>query len=328
MPIYLYWGTDDFAIAQATKTLREKVLDPAWESFNYNKISPDQSDAITQGLNQAMTPPFGAGSRLTWLADTTMCQRCPDELFGELERTFASLPHTSFLLLTSSAKPDSRLKVTKLLQKHAEIREFSPIPPWKGDLLLKQVKQVAQELNVKLTADAMELLAESVGNDTRQLYSALEKLRLYVGEARRSLTASDVATLVAATQQNTLKLAAAIRQGQVAEALEMVAELLRQNEPALRIVSSLIGEFRRWLWIKLMVESGERDDSAIAKAAEIANPKRLYFLKQEVQSLSSHALLQTLPLLLALEFSLKDGADDLAVMQTKIVELCQLCGAR
>lgn len=328
MPIYLYWGTDEFAIAQATKAIREKVLDPAWESFNYNKISPDQSDAIIQGLNQAMTPPFGAGSRLTWLADTTMCQRCPDELLGELERTFTSLPDTSILLLTSPTKPDSRLKVTKLLQKHAEIREFSPIPPWKGDLLLKQVKQVAQEMQVKLTADAIELLAESVGNDTRQLYSALEKLRLYGGEARRSLTESDVAILVAATQQNTLKLAAAIRQGQVAEALEMVAELLRQNEPALRIVSSLIGEFRRWLWIKLMVESGERDDSAIAKAAEIANPKRLYFLRQEVQSLSSPALLQTLPLLLELEFSLKDGADDLAAMQTKIVELCQLCSAR
>jgi DNA polymerase-3 subunit delta len=328
MPIYLYWGTDEFAIAQATQALREKVLDPAWESFNYNKISPEQSDAITQGLNQAMTPPFGAGSRLTWLVDTTMCQRCSDELFGELERTFGSLPDTSILLLTSPAKPDSRLKVTKLLQKHAEIREFSPIPPWKGDLLLKQVKQVAQEINVKLTAEAAELLAESVGNDTRQLYSALEKLRLYAGEGRRSLTELDVATLVAATQQNTLKLASAIRQGQVAEALDMVAELLRQNEPALRIVSSLIGEFRRWLWIKLMVESGERDDAAIAKAAEIANPKRLYFLRQEVQPISSQALLQTLPLLLELEFSLKDGADDLAAMQTKIVQLCQLCGAR
>lgn len=304
------------------------MLDPAWESFNYNKISPDQSDAITQGLNQAMTPPFGAGSRLTWLVDTTMCQRCSDELFGELERTFAALPDTSVLLLTSPVKPDSRLKVTKLVQKHAEIREFSPIPPWKGDLLLKQVKQLAQEMDVKLTADAAELLAESVGNDTRQLYSALEKLRLYAGEARRSLTASDVATLVAATQQDTLKLAAAIRQGQVAEALEMVAELLRQNEPALRIVFNLIKQFRCWLWIKLMVESGERDDGAIAKAAEIPNPKRLYFLRQEVQPLSSQALLQTLPLLLELEFSLKDGADDLAALQTKIVELCQLCGAR
>ncbi|PZV18037.1 MAG: DNA polymerase III subunit delta [Leptolyngbya sp.] len=328
MPIYLYWGTDEFAIAQAIKALRGKALDPAWESFNYNKISPEQSDAITQGLNQAMTPPFGAGSRLTWLSDTTMCQRCPDGLLEELERTFTSLPPTSILLLTSPTKPDSRLKVTKLLQKHAEIREFSPIPPWKGDLLLKQVKQLAQEIDVKLTAEAAELLAESVGNDTRQLYNALEKLRLYAGDARRSLTELDVATLVAATQQNTLKLAAVIRQGQVAEALEMVAELLRQNEPALRIVSSLIGEFRRWLWIKLMVESGERDDTAIAKAAEIANPKRLYFLRQEVQSVSSQALLQTLPLLLELEFSLKDGADDLAAMQTKIVELCQLCGTR
>jgi DNA polymerase-3 subunit delta len=328
MPIYLYWGTDDFAIAQAIKTLREQVLDPAWVSFNYNKISPEQSDAITQGLNQAMTPPFGAGSRLTWLADTTLCQRCPDDLLSEIERTFSSLPDASILLLTSQTKPDSRLKVTKLVQKYAEIREFSPLPPWKGDLILKQVKQVAQEMGVKLTAEAADLLTESVGNNTRQLYSALEKLRLYAGDSRKVLDEATVATLVAATQQNTLKLAAAVRQGQVAPALEMVAELLQQNEPALRIVSTLIGEFRRWLWIKLMIEAGEREDSAIAKAAEIPNPKRLYFLRQEVQSISSQALLQTLPLLLELEFSLKDGADDLAALQTKIVELCCLFGDR
>ena len=30
MPVYLYWGEDDFAIAQAVEKLRHKVLDPNW----------------------------------------------------------------------------------------------------------------------------------------------------------------------------------------------------------------------------------------------------------------------------------------------------------
>ncbi|NJP09393.1 MAG: DNA polymerase III subunit delta [Leptolyngbyaceae cyanobacterium RU_5_1] len=328
MPVYLYWGNDDVAIAQAVTTLRQQLLDPAWESFNFNKISSDQPDAIIQSLNQVMTSPFGSGSRLVWLSDTTLCQRCPDEVLTELERTLPSLPETSVLLITSRTKPDGRLKSTKLLQKHADIREFALIPPWKTELLVKQVQRVAQELGVRLTPAAVDLLAESVGNNTRQLYSELEKLRLYAGNSNRPLDESAIALLVTASTQNTLKLAAAIRQGQVAAALELVAELLRQNEPALVIVRGLIGQFRRWIWVKLMVESRERDERVIAAAVELENPKRLYFLKQEVQSLSLSALLKTLPTLLELEVSLKRSADELSTLQTKVVELCQLCGHR
>jgi DNA polymerase-3 subunit delta len=325
VPIYLYWGEDEFAIAQAVTALRQRVLDSDWSSFNFDKISPEQPDAILQGLNQAMTPPFGAGSRLVWLVNTTLCQRCPEDLLVEVNRTLPAIPEHSVLLLTSSSKPDGRLKSTKLLQKHAEIREFPVIPPWKTDLLIKQVRQVAQEVGVKLTEAATKLLAESVGNDTRQLYGELEKLRLFTSNSKKPVDEGAIAALVTANTQNTLQLGAAIRQGQTAEALDLITDLLRQNEPALRLVSSLITQFRRWTWVKTMVEAGERDEREIAKAAEIDNPKRLYFLKQEVHSLSLPTLLQTLAVLLELDASLKRGTDELATLQTRIIELCELC---
>ena len=324
MPIYLYWGEDDFAIAQAATALHRRLLDPVWSSFNYDKITADQPDGIRQALNQAMTPPFGAANRFVWLAETSLCQRCPEAILTELERTLPELPEATTLLLTTTSKPDSRLKATKLLQKHATIQEFALIPTWKGDLLLKQVKQIAQELGVKLTAHGAELLADLVGNDTRQLHSELEKLRLYSGDGK-PLDEVAIASLVTASSQSTIQLAAAIRQGQTAQALDLIADLLRQNEPALRIVSSLVTQFRTWVWIKLMREAGERSEQEIAKAAELRNPKRLYFLQKEVESLSSQTLLQTLPLLLELEASLKRGADELLTLQTKIIELCELC---
>ena len=48
---------------KAVNALRDRVLDPLWTSFNYTVFSPEQSDAVIQGLNQVMTPPFGAGGR-------------------------------------------------------------------------------------------------------------------------------------------------------------------------------------------------------------------------------------------------------------------------
>lgn len=324
MPIYLFWGEDDFALGQAATTLRQQTLDPDWADFNYTKIPSEQPDAIAQGLNLAMTPPFGSGSRLVWLAETTICQRCSEELLIELERTLPVLPDTTVLLLTASNKPDGRLKSTKLVQKYGEIREFSHIPPWKTDLLAQQVRQTAQAVGVKLTSDAVQLLVESVGNQSRQLYTELEKLRLYTGANSRPLDAAQIADLVTTSTQNSLQLAAAIRQGETAKALSLVMDLLNRNEPPLRIVVTLIGYFRTRLWIKLMLEAGERDEREIARLAEVNNPKQIYFLKQEVKAIPLTAFQQTLPILLDLEFSLKQGAEPLQVLQTKAIELCQL----
>ncbi|MGB3208983.1 MAG: DNA polymerase III subunit delta [Crinalium sp.] len=323
MSIYLYWGDDNFAISKAVDTLRGSVLDPNWVSFNYDKISPEQTDAIILALNQAMTPPFGMGRRLVWLADTNICQQCSEQLLTQLERTLPAIPESAVLLLTSGNKPDRRLKSTKLLEKYAEIQEFSQIPPWKTELLVQQVRQAAQQVGVKLNNSAAELLAESVGNDTRQLYNELEKLQLYAGTTA-TINEQAVIALVNATTQNSLQLAAAIRQGKTVQALQLVSDLISHNEPSLRIVATLIGQFRTWLWVKIMIEDGERDEKAIASAAEVSNPKRIYFLRQEIQAISSKQLTSTLPILLELEISLKRGADPMSTLQTKVIELCQI----
>jgi DNA polymerase-3 subunit delta len=74
-----------------------------------------------------------------------------------------------------------------------------------------------------------------------------------------------------------------------------------------------------------MMESGERNPQAIAQAAEISNPKRIYFLQQEVKSLTIEQLISCLPLLLELEVSLKQGgATEISIIQTKVIELCQI----
>ena len=325
MSIYLYWGEDDFTLTQAVNELRESALDSSWASFNYDKISPDQPDAVIQGLNQAMTPPFGMGKRLVWLVETTVCQQCSENLLAELERTLPLIPEECVLLLTTRNRPDGRLKSTKLLQKHAHIREFPLIPPWKTEQLVQQVQSYSQKVGVKLTGGSAELLAQSVGNDTRQLFNELEKLRLYAGKSGKPLDETQVAMLVTSNTQNSLQLAAAILQGDGAKALELVADLMDRNEPALRIIATLIGQFRTWLWVKLMLSEGERDQKAIASAAEIANPKRIYFLSREVQSLSLTQLTATLGILLELEVNLKRGADPLSTLQTKVIELCQIC---
>lgn len=328
MPVYVYWGEDDFALERAVGALREAVLDPSWESFNYQQYPAEGADSAIAALNEAMTPPFGMGSRLVWLVDTTICQNVSEALVNELERTLPVIPDNAVLLLTCRNKPDGRLKSTKLLQKHAqEFREFSPIPPWKTDLLIQKVKETAKEIGVQLTPPAVELLAELVGNNTRQLFSEIQKLKLYA--EGQTVDVGAIEALVTANTQSSLQLAEAIALfGDTPRALSLIAALLNRNEPALAIVATLVRQFRTWLWVKLMEEAQIRDDREIAQAAEVANPNRIYFLRQQVRSLSLSHLQASLPLLLTLEVSLKHGAPEESTLQSFAIELCQLARQR
>ncbi|MCW9683155.1 DNA polymerase III subunit delta [Dolichospermum planctonicum UHCC 0167] len=325
MPIYVYWGEDDFAMEKAIVILRERVLDPLWTSFNYTSFPPEQADSIVQALNQVMTPPFGAGGRFVWLINTSISQNCPDHILAELQRTVKVIPPESTLLLTSRNKPDERLKSTKLLKQFATFCEFPLIPAWKTELLVQSVQQAAQTVGVKLNPLVVELLAESVGNDTRLLYNELEKLRLYTQSSRKPLDVNIVSELVRNTTQNTLQLATAIRTGDTPKALGILNDLSNSAEPGLRIVATLIGQFRTWLLVKMMMETGERNPQAIALAAEVTNPKRIYFIQQEVKSLPLKQLILALPVLLELEVSLKQGASETSTLQTKVIEMCQIC---
>jgi DNA polymerase-3 subunit delta len=323
MPVYFYWGDDDYQITQAAKKLIDNNVDPMWRDFNYAKINANGDLEVMDGLNQAVTSPFGMGSRLTWLADTTIAQRCSEAMLEELGRTFNYLPIDSHLLFTSSNKPDGRAKSTKLIQKHAKILEFSLIPPWKPEAIAQLVKQAAAEIDLKIASDGVDLLVDAIGNDTRRLTMELQKLQISHYGKTKPLTAKEIAPLVQVSAHNSLQLATAIREANVSQALSLIAELLRNNEVGLRICATLVGQFRTWLWIKLMQESGERDDKEIADAAEIGNPKRVYFLKQEVQGLNSQKLMRSLSILLRLESDLKHGKDETATLQTAIIELCQ-----
>ena len=322
MPVYLFWGEDDFTLAKAIEELKTKVLDANWLQFNYHKLTGDRVETIIEGLNQAMTPVFGTGERLVWLNNTTICQQCSQDTLKELERTLSAIPPTSHLLLTSNKKPDGRLKSTKLIKKHAQVRDFSLISPWKSELIEQQVKKAAQEVGIKLSLKGIELLAESVGNNTRQLWNELEKLAIYSRDRDTVLDEKIVATLVVCHTQNSLQLAAAIKDGETERALGLVTDLINRNEPALRIIATLVGQFRTWTTIKLMQAAGEREHKAIAIAAGINNPNRIYYLTQEINRVSTEQLLATLPLLLDLEYSLKRGAEPLATLQTKAIELC------
>jgi DNA polymerase-3 subunit delta len=313
MPIHLYWGDDEAARTRAVEALIAERTDPAWQSINLSRL--DGSDAVQAGqaLEEARTPPFGGGDRVVLLQRSPFCSQCPTELAQQLEANLELIPDNCHLLLVSPGKPDARLRTTKALQKlvkagDATEKSFTLPAIWDGAGQVELVQRTALDLRLKLEPAAAEALSDAIGSDSARLASELEKLSLYVGSGQ-AITAAAVAALVGSQATNALQVGDALLAGRPAEAIALVEALLAVNEPALRIVATLSGQIRGWLWVSLLDRQGEQDVNAIAKAAGIGNPKRIYVMRKQIRGREPKRFLQLLSQLLEVESALKRGSD-------------------
>ncbi|MFQ6539501.1 MULTISPECIES: DNA polymerase III subunit delta [Aphanothece] len=314
MPIHLLWGDDEAARGRAVTSLIADLIDPAWATVNLSRLDGNEPAQAAQALEEARTPPFGAGARLVVLQRSPFCNQCPADLADQLEATLPLIPEQCHLLLVNAAKPDGRLRTTKTLQKlvkagEAVERSF-PLPAiWDGAGQLELVTRTARELGLGLEPGAAEALSEAVGSDSARIASELEKLSLYSGQGGGPIGLAAVQALVGGHSTSALAVGEALLAGQPAEAIALTDALLEAGEPALRIVASLTSQIRGWLWVALLDQRGEQDVSVIAKAAGIGNPKRIYVMRKQIRGQGGGRFLALLGQLLEVEAALKRGAD-------------------
>ena len=313
MPIHLFWGDDQAARGRAVEALIEQHTDPAWQSINLSRLDGSDPGQASQALAEARTPPFGGGDRVVVLQRSPFCNQCPAELADQLEAALPLIAEGCHLVLVNPAKPDARLRSTKRLQgltKAGQMQERSFVLPavWDGGGQLELVHRTATDLGLTLDRAAAEALCEAIGSDSARLASELEKLSLYLG-AEQTISLAAVQALVGSQAANALQVGDALLAGQPAQAVALVDALLAANEPALRIVATLCGQIRGWLWVSLLEQQGETDVNAIAKAAGIGNPKRIYVMRKQLRGRRPGLFLQLLRQLLEVEAALKRGAE-------------------
>ncbi len=307
MPIHLYWGEDEAARSRAVEELIARVVDPAWHSINLSRLDGSDPVQASGALSEARTPPLGGGERVVVLQRSPFGGSCPAELAGQLEKSVDLIPEQSHLVLVSAGKPDARLRTTKTLRQRAEERCFALPAVWDGAGQVELVTRTAHALGVTLESAAATALAEAIGSDSTRLASELEKLALYRGD--RPIDATAVASLVGGHSTTSLAVGDALLEGRPEQAIALVDELLQAGEPALRLVATLAGQVRGWLWVSLLEASGEQDVAVIARAAGIGNPKRIYVMRRQIRGRPPRRLLQLLGQVLEVEAALKRGSE-------------------
>jgi DNA polymerase III subunit delta len=107
-----------------------------------------------------------------------------------------------------------------------------------------------------------------------------------------------------------LQLAEAIKDGDVRLTVQVLHLLLARAEAPLVILATLLTQFRTWLWVKCALrDRTQRKDTEIAQLCGLGNPKRLYYLRQQLSRASVADLTKAVIGLFELETALKQGAN-------------------
>ena len=323
MPIHLIWGDDYEASNREIEEIIKTVIDPAWKSFNYSQIDGNDPKQNFRALEEIQSAPLGSGGRIVLVRRSPFCNGCSIELASKLEQTINLIPDNTHLILNNSNKPDKRLKTTKLIQKNIEFSNLSQeksfnLPlPWDINGQRHLVKNIADRLNLKINDETIDLIVESIGNDSSLINTELQKLAL-LSEANndqlntkehKEITKGLVKKLIQTNSTNALEIARLLLSEERTFALKKIKSLLENGEPALRLIATLTGQSRGWLWVHLLDKQGNQDIKEIAKLAGIANPKRIFVIRKQIQGKSLETLLELMKKLLQIEASIKSGTN-------------------
>ena len=323
MPIHLIWGDDYEASNREIEEIIQKVVDPAWKNFNHSQIDGNDPKQSLRALEEVQSAPLGGGGRTVLVRRSPFCNGCSIELANKLEQAIALIPDDTHLILNNSNKPDKRLKTTKLIQKTIQLNSLSNeksfiLPqPWDINGQRKLVKNILYRLNLRMNNETIDLTIESIGNDSSLINTELQKLSLLAEAMNKNsninetqeITEDIVKKLIQNNSTNALEIANFLLKEDRIKALNKIQSLLKNGEPALRLISTLTGQARGWLWVHLLDSQGHHEAKEIAKLAGIANPKRIFVIRKQIQGKSLKTLLELMKKLLKIEVSIKSGSN-------------------
>lgn len=249
--IFAVVGNDEAEIKRAARELADK-LSPGGD-FGAEIIDGAADNAeqaiskIHQTIEALLTFPFFGGEKLVWLKNATMLADSVTgraagvlEALEKLAETLSGSIPESTRFLISAIDVDKRRSFCKTLQKIAKVSVFDGIDTSKSgweEAAMQLARDAAEARGIEVQGEALELFALFTGGDRRAVENELEKLDLYLGSARRHVTADDVRLLVPLSRAGIIfELGNAIAERNLRRALSLLDQLLFQGESAIGIL--------------------------------------------------------------------------------------------
>lgn len=277
MPVIVLAGEEDFELYRHLEGLKTKLLDPAWASFNYSRHdNPNPQEVI----DLASALPFGPGNkvivldRMDWFAKKRSAKgddsakkakkesakaaaknaskdSVDEDVLGE---ALSSVHPNTYLIFTATSNFDSTLRLSKLVAKSAELKEFKKEKVWAGSPnanLENWCRKEAKHFGATIDDDAVSYLIDGLDANLRQISSEIYKASIHVLPATH-ITLNHVKNL-SPHHSGIFALADLWLAGKVAEAYSALKELqAKQNNMA--TVATMQTFMSKWVEIKALCQ--------------------------------------------------------------------------
>ncbi|MGE0471702.1 MAG: DNA polymerase III subunit delta [Nitrospira sp.] len=310
--LYLVVGEEDLLRDHAIATLKGAVLGSDGDEFNYQLFYGDEASGSDIQNSVAAVPVFASRRLVVVKSAEKLTARDGDLLLDCVQN-----PVESTTLVFVSPKLDGRLKFSQALTRAAVIVDCSPLreaqlSPW----LLREAERVGLRLEERVA----QVLQEACGASLYGLRRELEKLASYV-PSDRSVTVADVHLLRGVDPgASVFDLTLAIAEGDRGRVLAILARNLEAGEAPLRILGSLVWQYRRLWKVQELLANGGREGEA-ARSLRMDPRKVRPFLER----FSEAHLQQTLRLFLDTDAKLKGGSGSRPrmVLEGLLLKLCE-----
>jgi len=270
--VFFVHGTDEAQVKETALALAQRLAPADAGDFGTEIIDGVAENSehavrlcgqVTEGLQ---TPSLFGGAKLVWLRSATFLS---DTIVGKAASTLEALdalmalienglpPDVQFVI--SAVAPDRRrsffLKLEALAQ--TTVHDLPDISQrgWEAQVEAT-IGERASALGVRFESEALELFMALAGERTQQIIHELEKLDLYLGSERRTITVADVRTMVPLSKAGVIfELGNAIGRRDPRRALSLLESLLSQGENAIGLLlAAIVPKMRNLVLARDLVE--------------------------------------------------------------------------
>ncbi len=314
LPLYLFFGEEEFLIQEALDLLVRRVVNPDVRDFNFSLIYCRDTSA-SELVALAQTLPFLTEKRLVIAKEIDAFKAADlEELIPYLNNPS---PSTCLVLVSNQARYEKK-PVLNAVETHGAVTRFFPLLDRE---IIVWINDWASARKLSLERDAGQYLSQITGNDLQKIKNELEKVEIFIKE-KKTITVDDVKTVVGDFREySTFDLATALGQKNREKAFLILSRLIQEGEQPVGLLGAIAWNFRRLMRAKALEASGISYEE-IKKKLQIIFHQSFSF-QEQMRHFSMEELRAVFDILLTADKALKSGSlNNRLVLERLILKLC------
>lgn len=258
-PIYVISGKDAYLQSSRFEAVIDGLLAPDERAMCLYQVAGKDAN-ITDVLDELRTLPFLAERRVVAIRDA---DKFISENRGVLEKYFEKPSPSGVLVLVVQ----TWLKTTRLAKMLAKAGQLIAVEEMKPAQLPQYAANYAKTQYEKgFDRGANQLLVELAGDSPGRIASEIDKLAVYVGNAK-SITADDIEKLIGHNRTfNVFAVIDAITAGNAGAAVERLRKMfVADKDSRFTSVGAFAFQFRRMFNAKVLLNDGMNEYQAAGK---------------------------------------------------------------